>query len=48
MNRTNNLTLRFFGITCLFGIAYAVNNTLTPWLKLVPGAHLMHAYPEMS
>lgn len=42
MKWTDNLALRFLGITCLFGVAYAVNNALTPWLKLVPGAHLVH------
>ena len=42
MNWTDNLTLRFLGITCLFGITYAINNALTPWLNLVPGAHLVH------
>lgn len=34
--------LKFLVLTVGFGVFYAVNNMLTPSLKLVPAAHLVH------
>lgn len=34
--------LKFLVLTVGFGVIYAVNNMLTPFLKLVPAAHLVH------
>lgn len=32
----------FLALTCSFALVYAVNNALTAFLHLVPGAHLVH------
>ena len=32
----------FLGVTTLFAVVYSVNNLLTSFLLLVPGAHLVH------
>jgi hypothetical protein len=42
MKLTDSTGLKFLVITFTFGIVYAINNVLTPWLLLVPGAHLVH------
>lgn len=33
---------RFFTLTVFYGFAYTINNLLTPFLHLVPAAHLVH------
>lgn len=38
----NNRLFSFFALTLAFGAIYALNNTLTAPLMVVPGAHLIH------
>ena len=33
---------RFLTLTVLYGFVYTINNLLTPFLHLVPAAHLVH------
>jgi hypothetical protein len=38
----NDPVLKFLALTLAFGIIYSINNLLTPFLRLVPAAHLIH------
>ena len=42
MKWTDSLVLKFCVITGMFALVYGINNALTPWLLMVPGAHLVH------
>jgi hypothetical protein len=37
-----NDALQFLAVTSAFAVLYGLNNYLTPFLHLVPGAHLVH------
>lgn len=38
----NNPFLKYLALTLVFGAIYSINNLLTPFLRLVPAAHLVH------